>query len=119
MPAVLADLKLEARWIVPMTTRGRVLENHTLVVRDGRILDLLPSGAAAERYAAAFDEKSQTLARFPEIGRLRPEIAPNVRSTLVHPYVVFYRLEGEVVQIIRILHGKRDLRSIMQAESEG
>ncbi|MFI5457089.1 MAG: type II toxin-antitoxin system RelE/ParE family toxin [Isosphaerales bacterium] len=75
--------------------------------------------AAAERYAAAFDEKSQTLARFPEIGRLRPEIAPNVRSTLVHPYVVFYRLEGEVVQIIRILHGKRDLRSIMQAESEG
>ena len=35
-----------------MTARGRVLENHTLVVRDGRILDLLPSGDAAERYAA-------------------------------------------------------------------
>src|ERR1700730_14072866 len=52
MPAVLADLSIEARWIVPMTTRGRVLENHALVVRDGRILDLLPSGDAAERYAA-------------------------------------------------------------------
>jgi 5-methylthioadenosine/S-adenosylhomocysteine deaminase len=52
MPAVLADLSIEARWIVPMTTRGRVLENHTLVVRDGRILDLLPSLDAAERYAA-------------------------------------------------------------------
>jgi 5-methylthioadenosine/S-adenosylhomocysteine deaminase len=52
MPAVLADLSIEARWIVPMTTRGRVLENHTLVVRDGRILDLLPSADAAERYAA-------------------------------------------------------------------
>ena len=26
-----------------MTAPGRVLENHTLVVRDGRILDLLPS----------------------------------------------------------------------------
>src|SRR5260370_4931264 len=52
MPAVLADLCIEARWIVPMTTRGRVLENHTLVARDGRILDLLPSAAAAERYAA-------------------------------------------------------------------
>ena len=35
-----------------MTTRGRVLENHALVVRDGRILDLLPSADAAERYAA-------------------------------------------------------------------
>jgi 5-methylthioadenosine/S-adenosylhomocysteine deaminase len=52
MPAVLADLSIEARWIVPMTTRGRVLENHALVVRDGRILDLLPSADAAERYAA-------------------------------------------------------------------
>jgi 5-methylthioadenosine/S-adenosylhomocysteine deaminase len=52
MPAVLADLSIEARWILPMTTRGRVLENHTLVVRDGRILDLLPSVDAAERYAA-------------------------------------------------------------------
>ena len=52
MPAVLADLSIEARWIVPMTTRGRVLENHALVVRDGRILDLLPSTDAAERYAA-------------------------------------------------------------------
>jgi 5-methylthioadenosine/S-adenosylhomocysteine deaminase len=52
MPAVLADLSIEARWIVPMTTRGRVLENHTLVVRDGRILDLLPTADAAERFAA-------------------------------------------------------------------
>jgi 5-methylthioadenosine/S-adenosylhomocysteine deaminase len=52
MPAVLADLSIDARWIVPMTARGRVLENHTLVVRDGRILDLLPRADAAERYAA-------------------------------------------------------------------
>jgi 5-methylthioadenosine/S-adenosylhomocysteine deaminase len=52
MPAVLADLRIDARWIVPMTARGRVLENHSLVVRDGRILDLLPSTEAADRYAA-------------------------------------------------------------------
>jgi 5-methylthioadenosine/S-adenosylhomocysteine deaminase len=52
MPVVLADLSIEARWIVPMTMPGKVLEHHTLVVRDGRILDLLPSPAAAARYAA-------------------------------------------------------------------
>ena len=75
--------------------------------------------ALAERFATAFEEKSQLLAQFPEMGRPRPEIATNLRSTLVHPYVLFYRLEGEVVQIIRILHGKRDLRSIMEAEPEG
>jgi 5-methylthioadenosine/S-adenosylhomocysteine deaminase len=52
MPAVLADLSIEARWIVPMTSHRQVLENHTLVVRDGRIVDLLPSADAAELYAA-------------------------------------------------------------------
>jgi toxin ParE1/3/4 len=82
--------------------------------------DLSQRGPAlAERFATGFNEKSQLLARFPEMGRLRPEIATNLRSTLVDPYVLFYRLQGDVVQIIRILHGKRDLRSIMQAEPEG
>jgi 5-methylthioadenosine/S-adenosylhomocysteine deaminase len=52
MPVVPADLSIDARWTVPMTVRGRLLENHTLVVRDGRILDLLPSADAAARYAA-------------------------------------------------------------------
>jgi 5-methylthioadenosine/S-adenosylhomocysteine deaminase len=51
MPAVLADLRIDARWIVPMTTPHEVLENHSLVVRNGRILDLLPSSAAAQRYS--------------------------------------------------------------------
>jgi toxin ParE1/3/4 len=77
----------------------------------------LKDPAVADRYAAAFDEKGQALARFPEIGRRRPEIAANVLSTLVPPYVLFYRIDGETVQILRILHGKRDLRHIMREES--
>jgi 5-methylthioadenosine/S-adenosylhomocysteine deaminase len=52
MLSVPADLSIEARWIVPMNAPGKVLENHTLVVRDGRIVDLLPTAAAAVRYAA-------------------------------------------------------------------
>jgi len=35
-----------------MTAHGRILENHMLVVRDGRIIDLLPEKFGAERYAA-------------------------------------------------------------------
>jgi 5-methylthioadenosine/S-adenosylhomocysteine deaminase len=52
MPAVPADLSIKPRWIVPMTRRGELLEHHALVMLDGRILDVLPSSAAAERYAA-------------------------------------------------------------------
>jgi 5-methylthioadenosine/S-adenosylhomocysteine deaminase len=52
MPLLPADLRIEVRWIVPMTARNEVLEDHSLVVRDGRILDILPSTAAIERYSA-------------------------------------------------------------------
>jgi len=36
-----------------MTVRNEVLEDHSLMVRDGRILDILPTAIAAERYAGA------------------------------------------------------------------
>jgi toxin ParE1/3/4 len=75
--------------------------------------------AVADRYATEFYDKGKALAQFPEIGRRRPEIAPHLHSTLVHPYVIFYRIHGDEVQILRILHGRKDLRSIMQAESDG
>jgi 5-methylthioadenosine/S-adenosylhomocysteine deaminase len=51
MPAVPADFCIKPRWIVPMRRRDEVLENHTLVIRDGRILDVLPDAEAAERFA--------------------------------------------------------------------
>ena len=53
MPIIAADLRIEVRWIAPMTARTTVLTDHSLLVRDGRILDILPSAAAAERYCAA------------------------------------------------------------------
>ncbi len=52
MPFVPADLRIEARWIAPMTSRNSVLEDHSLVLRDGKILDILPTAGAGERYAA-------------------------------------------------------------------
>ncbi len=35
-----ADLIIIARWTIPVEPEGRVLDDHALVVRDGRILDL-------------------------------------------------------------------------------
>ena len=52
MPIAPADLRIETRWIAPMTAQNSVLEDHSLLVRDGRILDILPSSVAAERYSA-------------------------------------------------------------------
>jgi 5-methylthioadenosine/S-adenosylhomocysteine deaminase len=52
MPFVAADLRIEVRWIACMTARNALLEDHSLVVRDGRILDILPTSVAATRYSA-------------------------------------------------------------------
>lgn len=50
MPQTTADWVIDARWIVPMTEPGQVLEQHSLVVGNGRILDLLPQQAARIRH---------------------------------------------------------------------
>jgi toxin ParE1/3/4 len=38
---------------------------------------------------------------------------PGLRSTLVHPYVIFYRIKDETVQIVRVLHGRRNFPAIL------
>jgi 5-methylthioadenosine/S-adenosylhomocysteine deaminase len=52
MPVVPADLRIEVRWIAPMTARNQILEHHSLMVRDGRVLDILPTPIATQRYFA-------------------------------------------------------------------
>ncbi|HUY83954.1 MAG TPA: amidohydrolase family protein [Steroidobacteraceae bacterium] len=46
MPAEFADLRIDARWTVPMSAPGVVLEDHSLFVRDGRIDALVPRAQA-------------------------------------------------------------------------
>lgn len=47
-----ADLRIDARLIVPMTARAALLERHSVLIRGGRILEVLPTANAAERYVA-------------------------------------------------------------------
>lgn len=44
---------ISARWIVPVEPAGVVLEGHALVVRDGRILAILPRANAFSDYPSA------------------------------------------------------------------
>jgi toxin ParE1/3/4 len=50
------------------------------------------------------------IARNPGAGRCRPELGPHIRSFPVLPYVVFYRVEGRRIFVLRIIHGHRDIR---------
>lgn len=47
-----ADSMLHCRWIAPVEPAATVLQHHSLVVQEGRILDLLPSEQARSQYSA-------------------------------------------------------------------
>ncbi len=44
---------IEARWIIPVEPAGAVFERHAVVIRDGRIVELLAADAARLRYPDA------------------------------------------------------------------
>ena len=46
------DLIVEARWTVPVDPADVVLDNHAVVVNDGRIVAVLPHSEAAVRFSA-------------------------------------------------------------------
>ena len=52
------------------------------------------------------------LASHPNLGRSRDELAEGLRSFPVGRYVIFYRAIPEGVEIVRVLHGSRDLNAI-------
>jgi toxin ParE1/3/4 len=52
-----------------------------------------------------------TILAFPAAGRLRSELGGGVRSYPIVPFVVFYRVEGQRLLVLRILHGRRDIKA--------
>jgi 5-methylthioadenosine/S-adenosylhomocysteine deaminase len=52
-PPESADLVIDARWVVPVEPDGVVLEEHSVVVRAGRIVALLPTAQTARSYEPA------------------------------------------------------------------
>ncbi len=46
------DLLLHARWIIPVVPENQVLEHHSLAIRDGRIVGLIPTQEAASAFLA-------------------------------------------------------------------
>ncbi|MEJ0052836.1 MAG: type II toxin-antitoxin system RelE/ParE family toxin [Methylovirgula sp.] len=68
--------------------------------------------AAADRLIDEIASRCENLTAHPLLGPARPEIAPNARSLVVGNYVVLYRLAGEGVEVVRIVHGARELQRL-------
>jgi toxin ParE1/3/4 len=71
----------------------------------------------AINFVAKIKQKISLLSEVPGLGRPRRDIAPNMRSIAVPPYVVFYRRSRVEVSIVRVVHGRRDLRNVFHRQA--
>lgn len=71
---------------------------------------------AALKLLDLFEEKFQIIAQSPEMGRKREELAPKLRSFPAGKHVIFYRCGQKRIEVIRVLHGSRDIEAIFEEE---
>jgi len=68
----------------------------------------------SETYAGDFVESVlsavERLSEFPRLGRLVPEAdAPEIRELIYRAYRIMYRTDQDVVQVLAVVHGYRDI----------
>jgi toxin ParE1/3/4 len=74
----------------------------------------------AERHFLRIQKTIERLADWPETAQRRPDLGRDVRLAVVAPFIVIYRYEPEkdVLTILRILHGRRNVTDRMINPSE-
>ncbi|MCL1490107.1 MAG: type II toxin-antitoxin system RelE/ParE family toxin [Pseudanabaena sp. Salubria-1] len=66
---------------------------------------------SADLFLAKVLDKFPMLAQFPEMGRSRKELAEELRSFPVKPYIIFYKRIETYIEIVLILHQSRDIEN--------
>ena len=71
---------------------------------------------AADALLRKLDETLGMLSEHPNAGQRRPELRPRLRSFPVGNYLIFYRPMRRGVELVRILHGARNLRQVFKKD---
>ncbi|NJL09428.1 MAG: type II toxin-antitoxin system RelE/ParE family toxin [Calothrix sp. SM1_7_51] len=69
---------------------------------------------AGEKFFRQFDRRCEQLVSFPNIGRSYGEIRPDLRGLPLDGYIIFYRILGDGIEILRVVNARRDLPAIFQ-----
>ncbi|MBC6476239.1 MAG: type II toxin-antitoxin system RelE/ParE family toxin [Hormoscilla sp. GM102CHS1] len=67
---------------------------------------------AVDRFLDALEKKYQNLVNFPQMGKSYEELAPQLRGVPIDGYILLYRLVGEDIEILRVVSGYRNLKSL-------
>lgn len=78
----------------------------------------------AERFLSAVEKSTETLIGFPARGVLCPFLHADLKDIRRIPvigfenWLIFYRVAGDGVEVVRILHGARDIAAILGEPEE-
>ena len=92
------------------------------ILRQGEYLLEAFAYDAAERFPSAIQEACARLLENPEIGSPRAYLAEQLAGLRSWPVPgfedirLYYLASGDVLRIVRVLHGRRDLPSILDEE---
>ena len=68
----------------------------------------------ADRVSAEIVEAFHKLARAPGLGHFRSDLSEEpLRFWAVRKFLIVYRSEAKPIQIVRVLHGARDVQAIL------
>ncbi len=92
---------------------GKVIWSPSAINDADSIADYIARDSVdqASLFATRIIEATDRLAQFPRSGRVIPEIADQSwREIIVWSYRIMYRIIGEDVWIVGVVHGARDWR---------
>ena len=79
-----------------------------------RYLARTASPEIADRVLREIAAATARLERNPVPGRQRNELRPGLRSLLVHPHMIFFRVQDGQAQVSRVLREQRDFPSSLR-----
>lgn len=74
------------------------------------------SPVAAHRYVDKIERRAQQLGELPGTGTPRPEWGADIRVARLGKYLIIHRIRDDAVQILRVLHGARDIDAVLRDE---
>jgi toxin ParE1/3/4 len=72
------------------------------------------SPTAADDHERAIWHACRRLLENPELGKPRDELVIGMRSISVEPHVVFYRTSATAVEIVRVIHQREDIETVLR-----
>ena len=86
------------------SVRADLVDIQTYVARESG------SRSVARKFAAQLRHHRHHLAALPGlIGRARPELGLDIRSSAFKGYVVFFRYRDDLLEIVNVIEGHRDI----------